>query len=56
MPEPTRDSLELALTFLEQDGDPLANYLGLIVGRVMRLNYDGLIDIFDERRTTVRGK
>jgi hypothetical protein len=36
---------------LAEEGDPLANYLGLIVGRVMSLNYDGLAAIFDERRS-----
>lgn len=50
VPEPTRDGVELARTMLAEEGDPLANYLGLVVGRVMSLNYDGLAAIFDEHR------
>ncbi|MET0622615.1 MAG: hypothetical protein ABW250_06530 [Pyrinomonadaceae bacterium] len=50
MPEPTRESMELAQSILEQEDNPVTGFVALTIGRVMRLNYDGLIDIFDERR------
>lgn len=50
MPEPTRESMELAQSILEQEDNPVTGFVALTIGRVMRLNYDGLNDIFDERR------
>ena len=52
MPEPTPESVELARSILEQDGNPITitGFLALTIGQVMRLNYDGLVDIFDARR------
>ncbi len=50
MPEPTPESVELARSILDQDGNPVLDFLAATIGQVMRLNYDGLAEIFDERR------
>jgi hypothetical protein len=50
MPKPTPESVELAKSILDEDDNPLITYLALIIGQVMRLNYDGLADIFNDRR------
>jgi len=50
VPEPTPDSVELARSILDQDGNPFVEYLAATVGQVMRLNYDGLAEIFESRR------
>lgn len=50
MTKPTPESVELARSILDQDGNPLVDYLAATVGQVMRLNYDGLAEIFDGRR------
>jgi hypothetical protein len=50
MPEPTLESVELARSILDEDDNPLVGYLAMIIGQVMRLNYDGLADIFNDRR------
>jgi hypothetical protein len=42
--------MELARSILEQEDNPVTGFVALTIGRVMRLNYDGLVDIFDERR------
>ncbi|HEX8557834.1 MAG TPA: hypothetical protein VF668_07040 [Pyrinomonadaceae bacterium] len=50
MPEPTPASLELAQSILEQEDNPVTGFLALTIGQVMSLNYDGLVEIFNERR------
>lgn len=50
MPKPTPASVELAKSILEQDGNPFVGYLAVMIGQVMRLNYDALADIFESRR------
>lgn len=50
MSEPTPESVELARSILDQDGNPFVEYLAATVGQVMSLNYDGLAAIFDEHR------
>jgi hypothetical protein len=50
VPNPTPDSVELARSILDADENPLVNYLALTIGQVMRLNYEGLAEIFDDRR------
>lgn len=50
VPGPTPESVELARSILEEDGNPFVDYLAATIGRVMRLNYDGLAEIFDGRR------
>jgi hypothetical protein len=50
MPEPTPDSIDLAKSMLDADGNPFVNYLALSIGQVMRLNYDGLAEILNDRR------
>jgi hypothetical protein len=48
VPEPTPESVELARSILDQDGDPFVDYLAATIGRVMELNYNGLAEIFKE--------
>lgn len=50
MPKPTSASVELAQSILEQEDNPVTGFLALTICQVMKLNYDGLVDIFDERR------
>lgn len=47
--KPTPDSIELARSILESD-NPFLEYLALIIGRVMWLNYDGVTDILNDYR------
>lgn len=46
MSEPTPESVELARSILDQDGNPLVEYLAAAIGQVMELNYNGLAEIF----------
>jgi hypothetical protein len=50
MPKPTPESVQLAKSIIDADGNPFVNYLALTIGQVMRLNYDGLAEILDDRR------
>ena len=50
MPKPTRASVELAQSILEQEDNPVTGFLALTIGQVMSLNYDGLAEIFDTHR------
>jgi hypothetical protein len=56
MPEPAPESVELARAILDQDDNPLVKYLAMIIGQVMRLNYDGLAEIFNDRRAEFEGR
>lgn len=49
-PEPTPASLELAQSILEQEDNPVTGFLALTIGQVMSLNYEGLREIFKNRR------
>jgi hypothetical protein len=50
VPGPTPESVELAKSILDQEGNPFVEFLAAAVGEVMRLNYDGLAEIFEGRR------
>ena len=50
MTKPTLESVELARSILDEDDNALVNFLAATIGQVMRLNYDGLAEIFNNRR------
>jgi hypothetical protein len=50
MTKPTPASVELARSILDEDDNALVNFLAATIGQVMRLNYDGLAEIFNNRR------
>lgn len=50
MQKPTPDSLHLVRAFMEDDEDPLAVYLAIMVGSVMEHNYTAVKGLFEQRR------
>ena len=50
VPGPTPERVELARSILGQDNNPVIEFLAATIAEVMRLNYDGLAEIFDGRR------
>lgn len=49
-PRPTAESVELARSILGQDGNRFVEFLAATIGEVMRLNYNGLAEIFEVHR------
>lgn len=56
MTKPTPESVELARSILDEDDNALLNFLAATIGHVMRLNYDGLAEIFNSRRSEFEGR